>query len=150
MSELQYNLEDKIKMLENEGFNFTVVRSDPKTLLVDIDDQKRYDDFYDQLSILNHLGYPAWVSEKWNSRSGKAHFVVKLDNEVEMRDRIMFQAFLGSDPKRELLAYGLLMKGVPDKDLSVLFKPVEERESIFDDDERCATNFGSSIDLEEF
>jgi hypothetical protein len=75
-------------------------------LQIDIDSDADYSVFCEHLGILDrHYGAPSDVVEK-PSRSGgeRRHITVTLHHKVTNTERIMLQALLGSDRKREILS----------------------------------------------
>jgi hypothetical protein len=56
---------------------------------------------------------------------GHAHVVVTLERPVrDMRERIMLQALLGSDPMRELLSWRRLEDGADEDAISLFFERI--------------------------
>lgn len=103
-----------------------VVHSDSKTLLLDIDNGKKGLQWLDaQLKVFNHEAptYKLQVSEKYTSSGGGLHVIVESKRPISIVDRLLLQAVLGSDLRRELISYLKYLGGVEDADVSVLFKP---------------------------
>jgi hypothetical protein len=100
------------KYLEDKGFadQWQVVVADDKRLMLDYDDMI-YDShtclpdhFYNMLAILEettkfHQTYFA-VTE---SKGGRTHVIIHLNDPMLVTERIAWQAALGSDPRREAL-----------------------------------------------
>lgn len=113
-------------MLRKMGLRSIV--ASPEFLLLDIDseadDEKRKvletiaDGAYG-LKLLAH-----WPSKSHSSENGKFghHYVYKLSAPLDIRERLVLQACLGSDRKRELLALIRVAGGIEEP--SILFRPV--------------------------
>lgn len=113
-----------------------VVVSDDYTLQLDIDNDKDYAFFFEQFERLTK--YVAIVNPhpddlefepnpwiEWRSRSGNRHITIKLKNPMNVVERIMLQACLGSDRVREILSYARSLNGEPHPVL--LFKPLPKQ-----------------------
>jgi len=76
-------------------------------LLIDIDSAVQEQTFHQNLNKINqYVGVKNWVSNP--SPSGepeRKHIVVELSRDVIPLERILLQAVLGSDIRRELLSY---------------------------------------------
>lgn len=78
--------------------------------------------FYQNLDILQRLtgyGFPSVLFTTSKSGSG-IHAYLKLGEDIDEPTRVMWQAFLGSDPTRELLAWARVQNG--DETPSVLIE----------------------------
>lgn len=102
-----------------DGTTAIIADGDATMLLIDLDDEEdyqRYAKYRDQLCEM--IG--CIQVDKWRSRSGSGwHVQLELEDPAPLPVRIFYQALLGSDPKREYLAY--FKHG--DGPRSVLFKP---------------------------
>jgi hypothetical protein len=99
-----------------------VLYASDTTLLIDLDDNEAYNTFLDQLELLEDLGTD-WFSgyDILASRNGNKHAVVRLSEPMPLIERLLLQACLGSDRKRELLSYVGMLRGQPRP--SLLFRP---------------------------
>lgn len=96
-------------------------------LLIDIDSEEAFAFFEQQLAVLESLGtVPILYHTVRPSKSGlpKRHVTVFLDEPLEMELRILLQAVLGSDRKRELLAFTGFLRG--QENPVVFFRPKEK------------------------
>ena len=100
---------------------FEVLRPQDNELYLDLDNDEallRYQERYPVLSTI--MG--CHEVNRWKSKSGLGyHVVLELQEPKSDVIRIGMQAILGSDPKREALAYSRIHKGIPNPIL--LFKP---------------------------
>ena len=115
---------------------FTVIEDNDYTLLLDLDNPEALAVFNINLTILQqHL--EVVVHDRWPSKSSTKiypheHVVLKLGNPLTQVRRFALQAFLGSDPRRELLnCLGFCFWGVVGG--NVLFKPAPVPETSDDD-----------------
>jgi hypothetical protein len=92
----------KNALIEAEIHDLIIVEPGPKELQIDIDSPEVPPQFLEQLGILQQFyGYASY--RKTTSKSGNVHITVTLEKTVTATERIMLQALLGSDIKRELL-----------------------------------------------
>lgn len=103
------------KVIEREkslGLN-DVVFPGPNELQLDFDSEDDYDRFRGEL--LNLLGevhpFAQIVLDEPSKTSGHRHVVVQLECSLTPLTRLLLQACLGSDRKRELLGYINLQRG---------------------------------------
>lgn len=77
---------------------FAIIYGDDSTLLLDLDTeaQKEHYEF-----IKNKFPFGKEV-ERWKSKSGNDHVVIKLKSPAPLELRIAMQAALGSDPLRTI------------------------------------------------
>jgi len=87
-----------------EGYEFEVVMGSPTLLTIDLDTEDAIAAFDKRLEILQQR-IACRRLDCWPSKNGGQHVVVILDVPMDWQKRAMFQAFLGSDPTRELLGY---------------------------------------------
>lgn len=102
----------------------TIELADDHTLQLDIDTDVAYDVFLAQIDLMTRLGTVQWNT--WSarlSRSGHRHVTVTLVDPLPVTTRILLQACLGSDIKRELLSFSRVVKGQEHPVL--LFRPKE-------------------------
>jgi hypothetical protein len=88
--------------------------STPRTLQIDIDGREAYDRFemllemWEGCPTLPRLGT---ITERDSRTPGNCHITIELDENFDVPQRILFQALLGSDLKRELLSLASHMNG---------------------------------------
>ena len=94
-------------------------------LQLDIDNDEDYALLELQLRRLNEFYYTdgngPFISDEWESKSGNRHVIVSWPDVLTIHQRIMWQAILGSDRKREL--YNALRVMKQSKNPITLFKP---------------------------
>lgn len=110
------NLAEVIKQKESEGFE--VIKPDPYKLLLDID-SPNIDRFMELWQNTDTLGCS--FEDFWQSKSGNWHIVLRSSKKLSPKQRVYYQALLGSDQKRELLSLQRIKRR--QKNFSVLFKP---------------------------
>jgi hypothetical protein len=99
----------------------------PNVLQIDIDGPESYERFSEQLEIyqscptLPPLGK---IVERDSRTPGHKHITIELDTEYTVEQRIMLQAILGSDLKRELLSLASVYNGHANP--IVFYRPQEE------------------------
>lgn len=107
----------------------TVEWSDDFTLMIDLDSEEAYRTYREMVSLLGDLfeqtGSEVFYLEPGEnvrpSKSGNRHVTLKLRYAADPLTRILLQALLGSDLKRELLSLSRLMAGC--RNPIVLFRP---------------------------
>lgn len=77
----------------------------PDELLIDIDSPEAEAVFNKNLPKFQMHVCEALSVDRRTSRHGNIHIYVRLDRNLDNTERILFQAFLGSDQTRELLSY---------------------------------------------
>jgi hypothetical protein len=85
-----------------------VVLPEPRQLQLDIDSPKLPEGYTEQFHILNQIN-PVLKEHRTTSKSGNLHVYIDLMNDITPVERVMFQACMGSDIKRELLTYQNLL-----------------------------------------
>lgn len=104
-----------------EKLNCSIMYSDDMTLQLDLDSDEALRTFYEQIELLNSLGFLWDGYDTLPSKSGNTHVLVRLPQPVPIEERIALQAMLGSDRKREMLALAGLRAGQENPVL--LFRP---------------------------
>lgn len=105
--------------------NCDLIVADDNTLLVDLDNADSKNTFQSNLPIVKQK-YSVVNIERWPSKSRRGeHVMLKLSEPVDVVTRLLLQATLGSDLKRELLGLYLVKRNHPTP--SVLFKPQRKR-----------------------
>lgn len=101
---------------------FEVIQSGPRVLLLDLDSPFARAQYERVRPVL--LQYvDVTGSSHWSSKSGNDHKVIRLAEDMPIRDRIIWQAALGSDGVKEALSLVAINAGVEEPCL--LFKPKE-------------------------
>lgn len=119
MSEFAINTLEQIEgFAEQRGC--VVVEANPDQLQLDLDSISdvifygaMMSNFQEQLGIVE--------VDRWYSKSNNTHVVLQLRENTPLETRIMLQACLGSDRKREILSYLYAKNNAPHP--VVLFKP---------------------------
>ncbi len=86
----------------------------PNTLQIDIDSEEAYAFFEQQIDVLASLGtvdFETYTVRPSKNGLPRRHITVLLTEPLPMETRILLQAVLGSDRKRELLAYTGFLRG---------------------------------------
>lgn len=113
------------------GFDCVAIAGDPFTIQLDLD-LATYPDalnhYTELLPFLQNI-LPCVESDRWVSKSGKGlHVVLKSTIPLSLRDRLVIQAALGSDPRREILAVMRIREA--EQKVSYLFKPRTPKERV--------------------
>ncbi len=116
---LTVETDQAIEKAESEGFE--VVKGDSTHLLLDLDTVAQKDQYTALFSMFDQKYGGACEEARWLSKSGNLHVVVKTTQEFEPMARLVLQAVLGSDPKREMLGVRRVQAGI--EHFSLLFKP---------------------------
>ena len=113
---------------EAEANNCVVKVPSPTELFIDIDDALGAQWFHLNIGkVVEHVGLdgsPEWSTSP-SGQQGHSHIVVKLRREVTPMERILIQAFLGSDLKREALSWVRLVNDDPNPTLFYEKKPLQ-------------------------
>jgi hypothetical protein len=110
----------------------TVRYPEPNELFIDIDTVEQYAQHLNLLTIFtNHEEIEGTIaSVSPSGKPGRFHVVVRLKRPVvDETERVMLQALLGSDTKRELLSWRRIDDGAEDKAISVFFEKPIAKES---------------------
>ena len=82
----------------------TIVVPEPNQLQLDIDSPKLPANYAEQLEILGCIRKITSVRQT-TSKSGNIHVYIDLDGPIAPVERVLLQACMGSDQKRELLTF---------------------------------------------
>lgn len=97
----------------------TVVLPEPNQLLIDVDDPADLAKLFELFPILTRsFKLAKWVMTPSKGAS-RYHVVMTLDRAFNDTERILLQACLGSDRKRELLSFVRVTKGDPHPSLLI-------------------------------
>lgn len=89
---------------ERKGCEIRLPNADE--LFIDIDSDEDYRAFLEQLDIFKeHIEVLWWHATPSKSGGRRWHVVITLGFDVDDRERVIYQALLGSDRKRELLSW---------------------------------------------
>ena len=120
--EYDFNSIQSCKVELNEG---EVIRlPQPNELLIDIDSEESLKNFEATFAKFDLHVMRILTVVRYPSRSGgtglpQEHVVLTLERDITPTERVMFQAFLGSDPMRELLSYVRILNDDPGPTLFV-------------------------------
>lgn len=112
------DIEEVVRQGKINGY--IVYRSNSRLLLVDLDTEAARIQYERVLPILAKT-HGAKEDDRWISRGGNAHRVVRLTQPIGIFHRLGLQAMLGSDGVREALSLKRARAGVSEP--SVLFRP---------------------------
>lgn len=131
MSEI--DLDQNAAIATAKGMGYTVVRSAPTLLLIDLDGISARTEFKRRLpevqKTLREQANDLIVVTTWKSASGKGrHYILQLEKDVPVVERMLLQAILCSDWKRELLC--LMRKWTGLEEPLTLFKPTKKSKSL--------------------
>jgi hypothetical protein len=121
MSDTLRKTKEAIKQAKSKGF--TVVHGNSQTLLIDLDlskDPSCEKTFRENFSLLQDF-IQAELGLEWRSQHGNLHRTVRLGRPFSLVERLLLQACLGSDLKKELL--GLIKTYEGEDSHNLLFKP---------------------------
>jgi hypothetical protein len=89
-----------------------VVFPQENQLQLDIDNEDAYDYMNGVLDVLEtHWGIAKFEEHPSKSGLPKRHVTITLDKELSATERVLLQACMGSDRKRELLSYLQVLNG---------------------------------------
>lgn len=114
----KWSIVEAIAQAESDGF--TVIKTSPERLLVDLDGDDRLPLFDQQFELLKER-FKLSEIERYRSKSGLGWHIVLRCAPLKTETRLLLQACLGSDLKREALGFLMFCDGIQDP--SVLFKP---------------------------
>jgi hypothetical protein len=107
----QYPLDNGLEAAKQMGLN--VVVPEPNQLFIDIDNTGAYQHYNQMLGVVNSFFDVVDIDDS-PSKSGRphCHITITLGHPISNVERVLLQAILGSDPKRELLSYARLLRGI--------------------------------------
>jgi hypothetical protein len=103
--------------------NCIVIYSEDNLLLLDLDNDESVKTFHRNIDTFRN-NYSVKKINEWKSKSGNLHVAIEMNDNIDFRERLLLQATLGSDPKKELLSLIRHREGMESRICSVLFKPV--------------------------
>jgi hypothetical protein len=123
----------KLAELKAEGVQVDVVWGSDYTLTVDLDTQEAQLEFVRRFAALLQKVPGLEIVDEWTSRGGVGkHYVISSKQRLGFQTRAAFQAFLGSDPLREMLGW-FDVNNNAEEDPFVLFKPFKAKYRICQD-----------------
>jgi hypothetical protein len=123
------NFTDTFAREKAARFGCSIDYSDDYTLQLDLDGDEAYEVYLRQIALLQELELVrVHDSEARRSRTGNHHVIIKLLWPVPVERRILLQALLGSDRKREMLAFAGMLRGQENPVL--LFRPAQDLGSL--------------------
>lgn len=115
-----------IERAKKEGL--VVTYGDNYTLLLDIDTQEQYDTYFARLTRLQSVVKIQDIRVRPSKTGGHhKHIRIRLEQEYDTPTRLFFQAFLGSDPIRDILSYERFAMG--DAHPILLASPKKEKKT---------------------
>ena len=113
----------RLAELEAEGVEVEPVWGNDYRLTVDLDTPEAIAEFPRRFAALIQHVSDLTIVEHWTSRSGVGeHVYIVSGRRLGFQTRAVYQAFLGSDPLREMLGY-FDVNNCAEEDPFVLFKP---------------------------
>jgi hypothetical protein len=122
MSETSNRYEDACATAEGKACD--VVHSHDRVLMLDIDSDPAHDRFLELLELCNELKlFPIDPQNVtcWRSSGGNRHYTIALQEPMSDEARVVAQALLGSDLKREMLSLHRVRRG--EEHPILLFRP---------------------------
>jgi hypothetical protein len=106
-----YPLDNGLETAAAAGLRAVVAQ--PNQLLIDIDTLESEYKYNTMLGMVASF-FPLEVTSDLPSKSGgdHRHITLTLGHSISNVERVLLQAILGSDPKRELLSYVRLLRGI--------------------------------------
>ena len=93
-----------IKRAEEQGLRTVLPKGNQ--LLIDLDSEEQYQTYLKRFARVQES---LFIQEVYNqpSKSGlpKRHIIIELEKSIDVRERLILQLYLGSDPIREFLSY---------------------------------------------
>lgn len=123
MSDIDFDVEAVAERAKKSGFK--VIHGSPHRLLLDLDGDGALEAYEEKLAMVQQ--YIEVVElKRWRSRSGRNwHIVLQLYQAYTLLERMVLQAVLGSDLKREWCALLCHWRGFQEPHL--LFKPKQKQ-----------------------
>jgi len=122
------NIDQSVAIKEAREQGFKVFRSRPKWLLLDLDDREALGHYENMLSEVQEYIDVTEV-RRWVSKSGfGTHVLLRSKISLPVEQRMLLQAILGSDLKRELYNLVRMRNGNPEPCL--LFEPPQKRKPV--------------------
>jgi hypothetical protein len=110
---------------ERVGYALRVVYPEPNELFLDYDSTADYDRGVDLLAIAIREGVVVTYTTKQSPSGRGYHVTCRVPRPLaSVHEQLALQAALGSDPKRELLAFIRHADGAEERTLSVFFERV--------------------------
>jgi hypothetical protein len=109
-SDFSESIDSRHAFTKADNEDCEVLVATDRTLQLDLDSDSAYELFQSQLSRLNHVIDYGEI-EELSSKNGNRHVIIHLNKKLAVRDRILLQACLGSDPVREILSYRRVLQG---------------------------------------
>jgi len=151
----EHSIEQSLVMAREAGWLVEPVYGDEHTLLLDLDSPESEVTYQKNFEIATRRHWIDLIeTERWRSKSGNTHVVLKTSQTLNLRERSALQAFLGSDLTRELCSWYQAREGETGairEDPHVLFRPKTLEKAITDqvDEERAELgiegNFGFAL-----
>lgn len=104
-----------------------IVEPKPNQLLIDIDTEEQAVRFKAGIDMLMQLGIKCSYSVVDSKTAGHKHVTVELDINLTDHERVILQACLGSDPRRELYSFMRLRLGMAKPIILFRGKPIDKK-----------------------
>jgi len=115
--------------IKAEEQDLEIVYPKVNELQLDIDNKEAYDYFHDNKWILEQWFGIRSITERVSKSGGdKRHITVELGTALTTVTRILLQAVMGSDKKRELLSFVMYAKGGEKKPTFLLEKKFYDKD----------------------
>lgn len=104
------NLQWGLKRAKSKGWR--IVEPKPNELQIDLDGARALRQYGMQFSIIRKAGLAkGWMEYiRSSKKSGHVHVIIRLPKKIDNRERVLLQAILGSDIKREAFNYVRVVK----------------------------------------
>lgn len=122
----------RLAELKEAGIDVVPIWGDDYHLTVDLDGDKAVSEFEKRWNALQERVPGLFLIDRWTSRSGNGqHVYIGSEKRLGFQTRATLQAFLGSDPLREMLGW-FDVNNCGEEDPFVLFqpKPAEKRDPL--------------------
>lgn len=113
-------LSRKEALAEAKRDNCSIVTGDDLHILLDLDTPDDEKVYADMLPLVEHH-LQIREEKRWRSRNGGLHVVLASSRPLNVRSRLVIQACLGSDLKKEFLSLVRVWKGIEQP--VMLFRP---------------------------
>lgn len=139
----EVSVRDGIKDIRKAGWD--LISSEPDRLVLDLDSESAAERL--RQSVGDLWVYPKSIRIEPSGTEGHYHAVVHLSERHAVGpliDRLLFQAALGSDPRKELASYGDVQRGILQPPYISFLITTKDKVA------RLLDASGSDIDLEQY
>lgn len=123
MDDYTDQLQEEAAQAKADKYNCQILNANDFTLQLDLDTEEAWEAFPGRLGMLEERGLipEDYRIDTWFSKSGNHHVAIYLADPLPVERRILLQALLGSDLKREALNLSRVDLGITDP--IKLFRP---------------------------